>query len=127
MKFYIFHKNAKPGGGSEGGLAKDHTFSGYFFVHPSLSHIYSTQKIGRPYSDRGALRPNATDFLVYIKSEFSCLFFQIATVLHYLAIQFNGPHKLTVKGRQIERQEWSAADHKFYVCWQCLLFISLSN
>ena len=39
LKFYIFHKNAKPGGegGSEGGLAKDHTFSGFCFVHPSLS------------------------------------------------------------------------------------------
>ena len=30
-------KNAKPGGGgSEGGLAKDQTFSGFSFVQPSL-------------------------------------------------------------------------------------------
>ena len=34
---FFFWKNAKLGGeGSEGGLAKDHTFSGFFFVHPSL-------------------------------------------------------------------------------------------
>ena len=37
LKFYIFQKNANPGGGgSEGGLAKDQTFSGFSFVQPSL-------------------------------------------------------------------------------------------
>ena len=29
--------NGGGGGGSEGGLAKDQTFSGFSFVHPSLS------------------------------------------------------------------------------------------
>ena len=28
---FLFGKNAKPGVGSEGGLAKDQTFSGFFF------------------------------------------------------------------------------------------------
>ena len=35
---FLFGKNAKPGGGGpEGGLAKDQTFSGFSFVQPSLT------------------------------------------------------------------------------------------
>ena len=33
---FLFGKNAKQGGGAEGGLAIDHTFSG-FFLQPSLT------------------------------------------------------------------------------------------
>ena len=29
-------KKTKRGGGSEGGLVKDHTFAAFFFLHPSL-------------------------------------------------------------------------------------------
>ena len=37
-KFFVRKKMPNWGGrGSEGGLAKDHTFSGFFFVHPSLA------------------------------------------------------------------------------------------
>ena len=32
-------KKDQTGGGSEGGLAKDHTFSGFFFRLPSLSKL----------------------------------------------------------------------------------------
>ena len=38
---FVVRKNAKPGGGSEGGLAKDQTFSGFFCVHPSLIINYN--------------------------------------------------------------------------------------
>ena len=34
-KFFL--KKCQTGGGSEGSLAKDHTFSGFSFVQPSLS------------------------------------------------------------------------------------------
>ena len=33
---FLFGKMPNQGGGSEGGLAKDQTFSGFSFVHPSL-------------------------------------------------------------------------------------------
>ena len=33
---FFFGKKTKPGGGSEGGLVKDHTFPAFFFLHPSL-------------------------------------------------------------------------------------------
>ena len=39
VNFFFFEKNAKVGGGSEGSLAKDQTFSGFSFVHPSLRKI----------------------------------------------------------------------------------------
>ena len=33
------------GGGSEGSLAKDHIFSGFFFVHPSLIvNVFASSK-----------------------------------------------------------------------------------
>ena len=34
LKFYIFRKKCQTGGGSEGSLAKDHIFSGFFFLAP---------------------------------------------------------------------------------------------
>ena len=36
VNFFV-GKMTKPGGGSEGGLAKDHTFSRFFFLNPSLT------------------------------------------------------------------------------------------
>ena len=36
---FFFWKNAKLGGGSEGSLAKDQTFSGFFSSHPSLRRV----------------------------------------------------------------------------------------
>ena len=36
VNFFVW-KNDQTGGGSEGGLAKDHTFSGFFFLNPSLT------------------------------------------------------------------------------------------
>ena len=33
-------KMTKPGVGSEGGMAKDHTFSHYFLLTPSLINLY---------------------------------------------------------------------------------------
>ena len=35
------------GGGSEGSLAKDQTFSGFSFVHPSLKETFKEQMRGR--------------------------------------------------------------------------------
>ena len=39
---FFFLKKGKPGGGSEGSLAKDHIFSVFFFVHPSLNSFLPT-------------------------------------------------------------------------------------
>ena len=51
------------GGGSEGGLAKDQTFSGFFFVHPSLMFIivyflsYHSSSLTGVGSESGAASP----------------------------------------------------------------------
>ena len=36
---FFLEKRPNPGGGSEEGLVKDHTFPAFFFLHPSLRKI----------------------------------------------------------------------------------------
>ena len=36
VNFFLQKRPNRGGGGSEGGLVKDHTFAAFFFVHPSL-------------------------------------------------------------------------------------------
>ena len=45
---FLFGKMPNQGGGSEGGLAKDQTFSGFSFVHPSLTSLLSILAHVRP-------------------------------------------------------------------------------
>ena len=47
-KFFFVEKMPK-GGGSGGGLAKDKTFSGFSFVHPSLTISEGTRTPGVTY------------------------------------------------------------------------------
>ena len=54
---FFFGKNAKPGGRSEGGLAKDHSFSGFSFVQPSLINALLSDNF---FSDAGACYQVAT-------------------------------------------------------------------
>ena len=43
-QFFSCKKDQTRGGGSEGGLVKDHTFAAFFFLHPSLKKCSSFQK-----------------------------------------------------------------------------------
>ena len=52
MGVNFFHrKKTKPGGGSAGGLAKDHTFSGFFFRLPSLIMVEPMQVVVKFVTD----------------------------------------------------------------------------
>ena len=45
LKLFEYISSFKKGGGSEGGLAKDHTFSGFSFVQPSLTYsVFSSSE-----------------------------------------------------------------------------------
>ena len=59
------------GGGSQGGLAKDQTFSGFFFVHPSLN--MSTRKMDQKSPDFVKYQKERyVHFDTYISFHFIC-------------------------------------------------------
>ena len=70
MGVNFFWKNAKlGGGGAEGGLAKDHTFSGFCFVHPSLSWTTRSSPTGSWATTNFETTMGDTDKLTQIRSK----------------------------------------------------------
>ena len=62
VNFFPAKKTKPGGGGSEGGLVKDHTFAAFFFVHPSLISIHWAGLVQR----KG--RGNSGKYLLYDKT-----------------------------------------------------------